>query len=299
MNAFGRTLGVAAAETRGALRSMRAVLMVALFVVAGGAMSYGAASLVAKTEVKVAEALQIKASGGGGAVTKALWKSKPFRAIVRAGVRNEAVFADITGRNPLEIIYAFIVFTLAPLLAAAVSANRIADDIGSGAVRYMLLRVRRAEWVAGKFLGQIALILPALAACAAVSHAMVAYRLPAADVSVWAFVEWSFAAWFVAIAWTGISLGVSQQVRSGAKATILAVLALAANGAAPKLLALWNGVGGWRGAAAHLDWFFPAAHEAELWISSPVERALGALSLAALGAFWLAVGYSCRARRDM
>ena len=57
-----------------------------------------------------------------GVVSTTLWKSKPFKKIVRAVVQNDLVFKDIEGRHPIELVYAWYVFLCAPLLVVLVGS---------------------------------------------------------------------------------------------------------------------------------------------------------------------------------
>ena len=225
-----RTIRVALFELAAAVRTRRAIVLVALYLAASLLGMSGAITALGKMEDRLAEILQVeKVEGKSGVVSAALWKSKPFQQLVRSAVGDSLIYDDIVGKHPAELIYAWIVFLAVPLLTVLVATRRVAEEVKSGAAKYMLLRVTRLEWTLGKYLGIALLMLVGLLIGAVAAWIVAAFRLSGADIPALlpAMLLWSVKAWFLSLAWLGLALGVSHLFKSGAKADAVVWLRLA------------------------------------------------------------------------
>ena len=283
-------------ELFGALRSRRAVVVLSLYLVSSVLCMNGSISVLGKMEGQLAEVFRLETAENGksGVISKTLWQSEQFQRMVRHVVGDSLVYGDICGRHPAELIYAWLTFLLVPLLTVLVAAHRVADDIRSGAVRYMITRVTRFEWSLGKYLGLAFLMATGLAAGALAAWGVAAFRLSGADVPALlpAMLGWSAKAWVLSLAWLGLALGISHVARTGATATSLGIFALVAWKAAAWSLATF---GDRISALARL---FPSAVDDALWRTSISPVAAASLWLALLGLFYLTCGYAMFARRD-
>lgn len=100
-----------------------------------------------------------------------------FKRMMTKMTQNDLVLRDITGKHPVELIYAWFAFFYTPLLVVLVAGNRIAEEIGSGSVRYVIFRTSRASWSLGKFVGQTLMIGLALMLSGASAYAVAKFRL--------------------------------------------------------------------------------------------------------------------------
>jgi hypothetical protein len=125
---LGRILETARFEWRCAVRSRRALTIVALYLAASLLSMNGAISALGKIETQIAEIMQLPADESRGVISTALWKSKRFQKIVRSALDDTLVYDDIAGRHPAELIYAWLAFFYVPLLTVLVSGNRAADE---------------------------------------------------------------------------------------------------------------------------------------------------------------------------
>ncbi len=283
-------------ELYSALRSRRAVVVVILYTVVSLLCMGGSITVLGKMEDQLSQVLQVERAEGArsGVVSAALWKSKPFQRIVRGAVGDSLVYDDICGKHPAELIYAWFVLLLVPPLTLMLSANRVAGEVGSGAVLYMLTRVTRLEWTLGKYLGSALTILVGLAAGACGAWTVAYCRLSGADVAALfpAMLGWSLKAWALSLSWLGLALGISHFFKSGAKADCLAWLALLAFSVAPNALK-WFG-----GRFAFLASLFPSSAESSLWRSSFAPVATASAWLLMLGLCYLSAGFVYFDRRD-
>lgn len=296
-----RTIRVALFELAAAVRTRRAIVLVALYLAWSLLGMSGAITALGKMEDRLAEILQVeKVEGKSGVVSAALWKSKPFQQLVRSVVGDSLIYDDIVGKHPAELIYAWIVFLAVPLLTVLVATRRVAEEVKSGAAKYMLLRVTRLEWTLGKYLGIALLMLVGLLIGAVAAWIVAAFRLSGADIPALlpAMVVWSVKAWFLSLAWLGLALGVSHLFKSGAKADAVAILLMIAFSVVPAILkgfgSAWLG-----GKLLVLVRLFPSSVDAALWRSSFLPVAASATWLVMLGLLYLSVGHAVFARRDV
>ena len=296
-----RTIRVALFELAAAVRTRRAIVLVALYLAWSLLGMSGAITALGKMEDRLAEILQVeKVEGKSGVVSAALWKSKPFQQLVRSVVGDSLIYDDIVGKHPAELIYAWIVFLSVPLLTVLVATRRVAEEVKSGAAKYMLLRVTRLEWTLGKHLGIALLMLVGLLIGAVAAWIVAAFRLSGADIPALlpAMLLWSVKAWFLSLAWLGLALGVSHLFKSGAKADAVAILLMIAFSVVPAILkgfgSAWLG-----GKLLVLVRLFPSSVDAALWRSSFLPVAASATWLVMLGLLYLSVGHAVFARRDV
>jgi len=298
--AFRRIWLTALYEWRGAIRSRRALVLFVLYLATAVLCMYGTISILGKMEVELSKILMLPGGSEAGIVSETLWKSEPFRRIVRSVVGDSLVFESLLSRHPVELLYAWFAFLLAPMLVVLVSGGSVAEDRRSGAVRYMLTRVTRLEWSVGKYMGQAMLIACAIA-LGAVGAWLVAWaRMPSAPAFriLVPMLCWAAKAWAYSLAWLGLALGVSHFVRASGKAVALGILALFALSVMFGLVKMSVTLFGWPPALVHLSVLSPAYSEDALWRGSPVALVGAAFHLVALGFVYLMAGAAVFARRD-
>ena len=299
MTSLVRIWQIALAECAGAIRSRRALLTILLYLVLSVACMNGTITMMGRMEQELVTALKLPEGGKTGVVSATIWKSEPFRRMVRKGV-GEEVYADIAGRHPVELIYAWLVFSFVPLLAIMVAGNRISDDLRSGAARYVLVRATRAEWVFGKFLGQFLMTAIALGVSAVGAWVVAVARLSGigAGPLVVGMFGWGLRALVYSIAWLGVALGFSQTTHSGSRATALGILFLFIFLVLVPVLARLEQKEAWYACFANLDVLNPNNVRPLLWRRGAVPLLVGSGHLVSLGLFYFSLGYAFLARRD-
>ena len=284
-------------ELFGAIRTRRAIVVLALYLASSLLCMNGAVTVLGNMEGQLVEVLHLQTAedGRSGVISRTLWQSDQFQRMVRHAVGDSLVYEDIRGKHPAELLYAWFTFLFVPLLTVLIAANRVADDIHSGAVRYMLTRVTRFEWSLGKYTGTAFLLAAGLAVGALAAWCVAAFRLSGADIPelLPSMLGWSAKAWVLSLAWLGLALGISHVARTGAKATSLGVSALVAWSAASASLSLFGG------RFAVLARLFPSAVDDALWRASFAPVASASLWLLFLGLLYLTAGYAVFARRDV
>ena len=298
--AFRRIWLMSVAEWRGAIRSRRALVLFVLYLSTAVLCMYGTISLLGKMEAELSNLLMLPGGGDAGIVSETLWKSAPFRRMVRSVVGDSLVFESLLSRHPVELLYAWFAFLLAPMLVVLVSGGSVAEDRRTGAVRYMLTRVTRLEWSVGKYVGQAMLIACAVALGAAGAWVVAWARMPS-DPAFRILVPmfgWAAKAWVYSLAWLGLALGLSHLVRASGKAVALGILAQFALSVAVGLVKMSVTMFDWPPALMHLVALSPAYSEDALWRGAPIALAGAAFHLVTLGFVYLMAGAAVFARRD-
>ena len=287
MRSLWRIVQTALCAWENALRSRRALVLLLLYLAAAVLCMNGTISLLGRMESELVRVLRLPDAGQSGIVSETLWKSKSFRNMIAAGVDNRLVFADISHRHPVELLYAWFAFFCAPILVVLVSGTRVAEDLRTGVARYMLVRTSRLEWSFGKYIGQALMIACALAVSAAGAWCVALCRLPAATAArlFLPMLGWGVSAWFYSLAWLGLALGLSHLTRSSMRATAFGILGV--------------------GACEVLSYFFPEAEvllpsgaRLGLWRTSFIPQAVAVFHLATLGLVYLTIGAAVFNRRD-
>ena len=287
MRGLMRIVQTALCEWENALRSRRALVLLLLYLAAAVLCMNGTISLLGKMEGELVRLLGLSDSGQAGVVSETLWRSKSFRGLVAAAVDDRLVFADISLRHPVELLYAWFAFLCAPILVVLVSGTRVADDLRTGVARYMLMRVTRLEWALGKYAGQALMIACALAVSAVGAWCVALCRLPTATAArlLLPMLGWGVCAWFYSLAWLGVALGLSHLTRSSMRATAFGILAIGACEALPHFF-------------SDVELVVPSGPRLGLWRTSFTSQAVAAFHLVTLGLTYLLAGAAVFSRRD-
>ena len=292
---------VACYEWFDALRSRRALVVLLLYMAAAVCNMHWSINLLHKLENELTTLLQLPKSEQTGVVSTTLWKSKPFQRLMKEMAQNDAVLKDITGKHPVELIYAWFAFFYTPLLVVLVAGNRIAEDIGSGAVRYVIFRTSRASWSLGKFVGQTLMIGLALILSGAGAYFVAAYRLSGSSTPdlFLNMVQWSGRAWIYSIPYLGLAMGLSHLTRSASKATVMGIIAITFCFVVSILIRHLTAETGWRSLLPYLGVLLPDEHKMYLWRNAAAPLVTGTVYLITLGFCYLLAGYAVFRKRDV
>ena len=301
MNGLRQMWRVACYEWFDALRSRRALVVLLLYMAAAVCTMNWSINILHKMETELATLLQLPASDRTGVVSTALWKSKPFQNLMREVTQNDLVLHDITGKHPVELIYAWFAFFYAPLLVVLVAGNRIAEDLGSGVVRYAIFRTSRASWSLGKFIGQALMIGLALVLSGFGAYAVAKYRLAGSGTPdmFLHILQWSLRAWVFSFPYLGLAMGLSHLTKSASKATVMGIIAITVCFAVTIMLRHFTADTGWRSYLPYLNVLVPEDHKMYLWRNSLAPLVTGTLYLMTLGFCYLLAGYAVFRKRDV
>jgi ABC-type transport system involved in multi-copper enzyme maturation permease subunit len=291
---------VAAQEWSDSLRSRRAMVILLLFLLGAVAGTLMSIRFIHSVEKGLAGVMQLEAGTGTGGTTTALWKSRVFRDAVSNMVDDKELAESLLDQPPLSLFYCVIAFFFTPMLVTLTAAPRLAEEVWSGSVRFVLFRTSRPAWCLGKFAGQALLLLAALLASVPAAWLCGLLRMtdyPALDTLV-SMTRFAVKAWIYGLAYLGLASGVSLLFRSPGLATAAGLIALMGVSAAYHL-SVHFAAPGWRRALDLVTPLTPRAHYYDLLRPGLAEAGAASLFLLLLGLGSLACGYARFARRDL
>ncbi len=291
---------VARHELKDAVRSRRGIVVLILFLVGlvGGTLI--SIEFIRAIERSLAEALILEPTRGTGSMTATLWENQSFRRTVTDLVDDRDLAKALLSSPPLSLFYCGLLFMVTPMLVAMTSSHRLAEELWTGASRFVLFRTTRLAWCLGKFAGQSLVLLSAL--LISIPAAWLCGWIRMDDYPGWAtfvsMVIFSSKAWVFGLAYLGFVSGISLWVRSPGLATALGVIGLAV------LSFCYHGSGniagdGWYFAFEITRLFTPQAYQIDLLRPNWHHMIPAALSLFSLGMLFLLAGYLRLRRRDL
>jgi ABC-type transport system involved in multi-copper enzyme maturation permease subunit len=165
---------VARYELAEAVRSKMLIVIVLLFVAAGGLAAWGFTEAVTAVEENAARVTGAPTSRRPGATIRRMRDSGNYRDMIRMFVRNEEKADYFAAIPPIAAFFAYFAFNVTPFLVLLSSAETIASEVGSRSIRYSVLRTGRLEFAIGKSLGQ-ALITVGVTALSAIVCYLIAW----------------------------------------------------------------------------------------------------------------------------
>jgi hypothetical protein len=291
---------VARFEVLRAVRTWRAVALLALYGIASGGAAWLFTRLVWVLENTVARQLGVAETEVPGAMLDRLVASETWREVVGAMTGAPHLVERIVQIPPLAMFDLWFGFLLVPFFAASASAECLAIDVQSRAIRYEALRTGRLELVLGRFAGQLfltsaATLLSVIVAWAVGLGFMVVER--PLELLSW-LLAFAPRAWAFSVPFVAIGVAASQVTASPAWARVLALGGTAGSWTLFGL-ARWAEAEGWLPIASDLALqLLPQGWLRGLW-----EPGAGWLASAgaclALGGAILSLGYVRFARRDL
>lgn len=285
-------------ELADAVRSRRAIVILLLYLAAALLSTNAFVTALQKLETQLGEILQT-GSGSPGAMADTLWKSARFRHMIGALIGDRTVAEGLMSVPPIALLYGFLAFFYTPFFVLLTATPRVAGDVWTGAARFVLFRTSRAAWVLGKFFGQAALVLLALALSMAGAWCLARFRLEGMDGAAAArgMALMAGKAWIFSLPFLGLALGLSQLVRSPNVANALGFLAWLGTGALALMAKHFAGDG------VRVLWdlvlmLVPQGYQLDLWRMDVGSVATASVFLIALAAAYLAAGFAVFVRRD-
>lgn len=291
---------VARFEILRAIRTWRAVALLVLYAVATGGATYLFTRVVWLLENGVARQLGVAETQVPGAMLDKLVASDTWRELVTAMTGAPHLVEHVVRIPPLAMFELWFGFLLVPFFAASASAECIAIDVQSRAIRYEALRTGRLELVLGRFAGQLVLTFAATLVSVGIAWGvglgfMVVER--PLELLGW-LVAFAPRAWMFSLPFVAIGVTASQLTASPAWARVLAIGGTALTWVLFGLAQL-----------AELDERVPVLRDVALqllpqgWLRGFWEPGVGWLAsgaaCGALGVALLALGYARFARRDL
>lgn len=216
---------VARFEVFRAIRTWRAVALLVLYAVASGGSAWLFTKFVGLLENTVADQLGVARTVTPGAMLGQLVTSDTWHEVLEAMTGSPELVDVLVAVPPLALFHLWFGFLIVPFFAASSSAECIAIDVQSRAIRYEAQRTGRLELVLGRFAGQLALT----AAAAAMSSVVVwgvgltfMVGNPPLGLAGW-LALYAPRAWLFGVPFVAIGVAASQLTSSPAWARVLAI----------------------------------------------------------------------------
>jgi len=201
---------------------------------------------------------------------------------------------------PLALFYGWLSFAFTPVLVMLTASTRIAEEIATGSVRFVMFRASRSQWCLGKFAGQTVQIFGALLLSAAGAWVVGFFRMHSFEPLATAQFMLVFAvkAWIYALPFLGLALAISQLFSTPNLALAFGFISLVAMSVLSGV-SKWLAGDGWRRAWDIVNALTPGGHRQNLWWSDAEHLLPATVFLLALGAAYLLAGYARFSRRDL
>ena len=287
-------------ELADSVRSRRVIVMMLLYLIGAMAGTALYISALQKIEGQLVQSLGLAAPNNAGSVTATLWKSDSFREILVHLVGDRALANHLLAVPPLALFYGWLSFAFCPVLVMLTSSTRVAEEIASGSVRFVLFRAARSHWCLGKFAGQAVQIFGALLLSALGAWLVGFFRMHSFEPLATAGYILLFAlkAWIYALPFLGLALGISQLCRAPNLALVFGFMALVGV-AALNRISEWQAGDGWRRIWDLVNDLTPGGHKLNLWWGDAAHLVPAVVFLLVLAAVYLLAGYARFARRDL
>jgi ABC-type transport system involved in multi-copper enzyme maturation permease subunit len=152
---FARDVGIVARfELAESVRSRLIVVMVLLFVGAGALGAWGFSEMVGRIEQNAARAMGAPVAKRPGAVVRRLRDSTSYRDMLRFFIRDDDKADYFARLPPMVVFFGWSAFTFLPWLVLFTSAESVAGEVSSRAIRYSVMRTGRLPFALGKAAGQ-------------------------------------------------------------------------------------------------------------------------------------------------
>jgi hypothetical protein len=291
---------VARFEVHRAVRTWRALAMLVLYAVASAGAAWVFVELVGALENNLASQLGVARTETPGAMLNELVTSSLWRDVLEALTGSPHLVDALIPVPPLALLNLWFGFLVVPFFAASASAECIALDVQSRAIRFEAQRTGRLELVAGRFVGQLVLTTLAALVSVGVVFAVGCSRMIVADPL--ALLGWLL--WYVprtlafGVPFVGLGVAASQLTSSPAWARVMAVGGVAGTWVALGLAQYGEHRPGWATLSDVVLQLLPQGWLRGLW-EPGAGWLLPAVACCALGGAALAVGFLRFQSRDL
>ena len=287
-------------ELADAVRSRQAAVVLILYMGAALLACNGFITALHRIEIQLSKTLGLPPTSTPGTVMNTLWKSDSFRRMIRNLVGSREILEQLMSVHPMALVYGWLVFLFTPVLVMLTASPRISGELGSGSIKFALIRTSRIAWCLGKFIGQSLITIVALATGGFIAWCLMRLRLAGMDGFSVAqgMIVYSWKAWIYSLSFLGLALGISQITRSPHKATAIG-------------FAVWAGVGvlgfvsshctaePWINVCQAVQMLAPMGHKLDLWRTDLPHQLQAAAFLTGLAFAYMFAGYTFLARKDL
>lgn len=291
---------VARQEMADSIRSRRVWVFLLLYLAGSVAATLLFLNVLQKMEAQLVQTLGLHPAAETGGVTATLWKSDAFRRMMTHLIGDSRLAESLLSIPPLALFWGWLGLTFGPLLVTLTASVRIAEEVWTGSVRFVLFRTTRWIWVLGKFCGQAAQLLLAFLVSAAGAWIVGAVRMDSFEpqATAVALLVLALKAWIYGLAYLGLATAVSQMFASPNVASALSFGVLIAVGMIHGAATFVKSAA-WRPLLDVLDLLTPAGHRLDVWRPDAAHLVPALVYLLILAVGYLLAGHLVFRRRDL
>lgn len=285
---------VASFDLLESLRSRKALVLLALYMLG----SLGGSAIFVRTLSAIRERLEEEI---GQKIDMAQLMESPGMTRIAGALAGDAEVAGaLVSIPPMALFYGWMAMTFVPLLVLFTSADSIAGDLSSGAVRFSLFRADRLSWATGKLIGQTSLmavgVLAGALACWAIGLLWLD-DMPAGETAYW-LLRISGRTVVYSFAYLGMVMCASQLTRTSIRSGGLALAIMFACSVVGGIVQAPPVTGRSPELFAALSKLFPNGHYLALWHPGVGESVTAMIGLVAIGLAFFALGFWRFSARD-
>jgi ABC-type transport system involved in multi-copper enzyme maturation permease subunit len=276
------------------LRSRKAVVLLALYMLG----SLGASAIFIRTMETIRERLEDDLGQRVG--MQQLMESPGMARVAGALAGDPDVARAVVAIPPMALFYGWLAMNFVPLLVLFTSADAIAGDLQSGAVRFSLFRTDRISWATGKLIGQTSLMAVGVVAGAIACWALGVLWLDgmsAASTAYW-LLRISGRTIVYSFAYLGMVMCASQLARTPIRAGGLALLFMFSCSIGGGLLKAEPIAARAPRLFGALSKLFPNGHYLGLWHPGLLASGAAMLGVVSIGLAFFALGFWRFSKRD-
>jgi ABC-type transport system involved in multi-copper enzyme maturation permease subunit len=227
-------------------------------------------------------------------------RNSPFRGVLGTEVADQATVDFLVAKPLIALFFMLICLLAVPILIMITASESIAQELQTRGVRFTALRTGRVEFVVGKALGQALLMTVVVLLSAVMCMAMGAWKLQD--------FEWGPAISAMLIFWprivafclpfVGLAAFCSMLCSSTLSARAFALIGMGALWTVHELAGYYTdtSLASFFNALDQLD---PYSHQAELWMGTYATVGPAMAILAGLAVLYVGIGLIFYARRDL
>lgn len=209
------------------LRTWRALALSLMYIIVMGGGAYMFTRFIGTLEGALASTLMVPTTETPGAMLDKLIHDDSLRRPLGAMIgQGDDVLDYVLTWPVLAIFHLWAGMILVPFLAATTSAESIVLDTANRAVRFECLRTGRVEFVVGRFVGQLLLLIAATTLSVSATWAVGMIYMVGND--PWtlfsSLLEVTPKLWLISLPFIGLGLAASQTTSSANMARVVAII---------------------------------------------------------------------------
>jgi len=286
-------------ELQVSIRSRRAFVVAVLFVIASVGSALILVNIVDLAEDALAEELMVPKTKRIGIMIDKLKANETFQYTLGEFIGNQHIVKEILDMPVMAINYTWFVLTFIPFAIAYICSETFSREVSTGSVRFVLFRIDVFNWILGKVLGQILLILIALlfSMLAMVIVGKIKFYNFNILINLYWMIIMSLRVSFYAYGFLGFVLMISMMFKSVGTSRALSLVFISIMLVLDPIMS-YVVMEEYPIIAHSILQILPSHHQQSLWYPDPQLHTIAQLVLFSIGSTYLMFGYQIFMRKE-